>query len=137
MKQLCITVPDDLAERLKASGNISEAMRQTTLRYQALLLVARADLRQKLDAPEVGLLADLTNGVLFDPYEIALQAFPGQAEDAEESDYRKWGVARAALLSKLRGLSWLERAALIDALERFRQATRTGIPIEAEKILQG
>lgn len=135
MKHYNITLPDELAVRLKATGNLSEAIRQTMTRYQTLLACARADLREILTPDEAALLADICNGTLFEPYEVALHALPVEAEDAEEGYYAKWGVTRHVLLAKLHSLSPLQRAALIDAIERFWKAAGSGIPIDARHLL--
>lgn len=135
MKHFNITIPDALSGRLKATGNVSEALRTAYERYQALLARARADLRACLTPEEAALLADICNGTLFEPYEVALQMLAAEAEDAEDGYYSKWGVTSHVLLEKLHRLTPLEAAALIDAIERFWKAASSGIPVDARLLL--
>jgi len=132
-----LKLPPELAARLKATGNTSEAIREELGRYQALLSLARADLREILLPEEVALLADICKGAIFEPYEVALLCLVGEAEQAEEACYSKWGVSRPALLEKLHCLSPLHSAALIEAIERFWRAAATGMSVDAAKLLQG
>ena len=69
----------------------------------------------------MALIVDVTNGTLFEPMSVAAQVLMYEIEDGlKDADYAgKWEVDGAALLVKIRGWTLLQRAAVLDAIERF------------------
>lgn len=110
---------DQLVERAAEDSNaaISVIAAREIGRYHELLALALA--RVGLTEGEAGLLVDLTNGTIFEPLTVAAQALHYEVQDAEDSYFPKWEVDRAMFVTKLRGYSLLERAAICDAIERF------------------
>ena len=98
----------------------SAVMRGSLERYFEALRRARRMLRDQFSGEEQALVADVSNGTLY-----ADAASPGELwqeiEDAvrHEDLAEKWRVDGPALVAKLRGLTYLESAAFVDAAERF------------------
>jgi hypothetical protein len=128
------TIPEELVNQLNARGEtLSAALRESLARYFYMLDRARADLRDRFTAQELSLLCDCCNGTWWEPH--TLDGIVANAEDTEQERYDYWRVDRAALLDKMRALSLLECAALVDAVERFWRATSTGMAVEPGRIL--
>jgi len=126
-------VPQEIIAALTARGILSEALREVLARYFALLEAARADLRERFAAAELGLLVDICQGTLWEAHTLCMVG--QQAADAEDAHYERWGLERRDLLKKMRGLNLLQRAALVDAIERYWRASATGMRISHEGIL--
>ncbi len=96
------------------SGTISECL----ARYFEALRRARAELRAVFSDGEVALLCDVLNGSLMQSYSVPL--LYAEVEDSLSDGYaEKWEVDGPALVAKLRGLSYIQCAALVDAVERW------------------
>lgn len=89
-------------------------------------LVARRDLERyyetlrrslpRFTRAEAYAILDVTNGTLFDPWSVPLLwASVADAERLGET----WQIDQAALAERLRGLSYAEALAVVDAAERF------------------
>lgn len=94
------------------------AIQQHLGRYLEALRRARAELRPQLSGPELALLCDVCNGTLFEPHAIPL--LYAEIEDSLSDGYAaKWEVDGPGLVAKLRGLSYIQQAAIVDAVERW------------------
>lgn len=108
----------ELNLRAGTDGNRTATINRHMERYFAMLRESRKRLVAQFTDEEIGLLVDLFNGTLFaDAFSLAYLA--AEVEDAEDEWFPKWGVERAAIVDKLRGLSYADSAALIDAVERW------------------
>lgn len=121
-KRLNFWLPEELIQNLKARGEMSNAVREGLARYYAMLDWERRQLQDKFTVGELSLLADICNGTMFTGGMLPLGLL-ADAEDAEELYYEKWSCDRQELLEKLRGLTVCQEAALVDAIERFWEAT--------------
>lgn len=135
MPRLQIVADDALAAQIKMRGEVSEVGRTSLERYYLLLSIARAEMLETFTEGELGLLADICNGTLFEPYEIALRMLFAEAEDCEEFYYHKWEATRHVLVAKLNALLPIQSAALIDSIERFWRAAGTGMSVDPRKLL--
>lgn len=109
----------EIEKRLDVETNRSGTINKSLERYFAILADARRHLRGLLSDPEMAMILDVLNGTgFFDP--IALQLVYGEIEDSLIDGYaEKWEVDGPALVEKLRGLTYPENAALVDAVERW------------------
>jgi hypothetical protein len=133
--RLNLQLPDKLMADIKARGGVTESIRECLSRYYYLLAQARAGLsnREAFSAGELSLLTDVCNGTFWEPH--TLGCLGANADDAEDDYYEKWGVKRADLLAKLAGLTPLEQAAVVDAIERFWKAVGTGMTVDPRHLL--
>lgn len=86
-------------------------------RYFALLEKTRRQLQSRLTPAELAVCADSLKGVLIDP-----RSLPYALEEAVEMADElgpKWGVEATALRAKIKALSLLEIATVVDAVERY------------------
>ena len=113
-ERISFLCPDDLLAEIKARGPISDAIRIALRRYFQLLRQQRLDLRGRL-APE-------------EFPSILEECLPKNAEDMA-------GFIEDALARRITQLTPLEVIALADALERYRRAAATGLPVDAGHIL--
>lgn len=103
-----------------SSPALSAAAKTALERYIAIM----EDERRRLDLSEAEwhLIADATNGTIWEPYSIPL--LWAEIDDAIKLDGldKKWAVDGPALVAKLRGLDLAGKVAIIDAVERFWRA---------------
>ncbi len=126
MKKIAITIPEEVLREVDARGNNRSGTISRDLgRYYALL--KRGLKRAGLTREEALLVCDALNGTLHEPETMRLVW--AQVEDACRLDQldRKWGVDGAALVEKLKGLDELASAAVVDATERFWEASGRGL----------
>lgn len=111
----------ELRERAAEQSSVgySVAAARDLGRYYELLRLALASV--SLTEGEAGALVDIANGTAFEPLTVAAQTFHYEIEDGlKDADYAgKWEIDGPALVAKIRGWSLLQRAAVIDAIERF------------------
>ncbi len=121
MKQLNFRPDEELLAQLElrddpARGGMAAAAKRSLSRYFDLIDREREKLTGVFTPAEISLVVDICNGTLFEPFIPG--AVAADVEDAEDA-YEKWHVSRSAILEKLRALTPLQEAALIDAIERF------------------
>lgn len=108
--------PGPLASALEARGaNAAEVVRRDLARYYQLL---ERELRWvRLSEPEASLICDALNGSFIDDP----QGLEAEIADACDLDglHTKWGVDRDALLTSIRSWTYAQRAAVLDAVERY------------------
>ena len=80
--------------------------------------VARARLVGQFSAGELALIADSSNGTRWDAYSVPL-LYANVEDGLDDGLAEKWEVEGAALVAKLRALSYIEAAAIVDAVERW------------------
>jgi hypothetical protein len=123
MARLNVRAPEELFPQLQARNeNLSEAIRETLMRYFALMDSGRRQLDGVFEGNEVALMVDVTNGTLFDVVwmENGGELLSFEVLDSKpDGTWEKWGVDGEALANKLRGLNSLQGASLIDAIQRF------------------
>lgn len=109
----------------KRIGDFGNGVNNALNRYFAALAEARKKLITKFSANECGLMVDACCSTLFDDAS-GVREFPYQIEDAIAFEYLdvKWGVDGRELVEKLNALNFIERAALVDAIERWWQVDR-------------
>jgi hypothetical protein len=117
-----ISIQPDIAAAMQARGdNLSGAISQHLGRYLEALRRARAEIKPQFDGRELAMLCDVCNGTLFEAHAIPL--LYAEIEDSLSDGYAaKWEVDGPALVSKLRGLSYIQQAAIVDAVERWWNA---------------
>lgn len=115
-----------LAELTPRLGGMAPAITVVLDRYMELMRLGRASLRGQsnpLSESEFKCLLAMAMSTLFEPAGIVQGAVLADAEDAGQEELSAFGVERAALLAKLRGLSPLEQFALVDWLEAEKAKT--------------
>lgn len=120
--KLSISLPDNVMTELeiRSSGNISGTICKQLERYTMSLFQARLGLREKLTAPEMGLILDVLNGTIFiDTFSPAfiIQEI-ADAVRYDKSD-EKWECDGEALISKMTKFTYAENLAIVDACERW------------------
>lgn len=110
---------NEIEKRLDIESNRSGTINKSLERYFAVLADARLHLRKILMDSEMAMILDVLNGTgFFDP--VAIQLVYGEIKDSLIDGYaEKWEVDGPALVEKLRGLTYAENAALVDAVERW------------------
>lgn len=110
-----------LAERSDAALSRSEALHRVVTRYDAIL---RRSLPVLSDG-EWWVLRAALNGVYQEPIEVGAAALPHGVDDtlSDASDAREIaadrGVDRVAFVARLAALTFAERVAVVDAVERW------------------
>lgn len=107
-----VGLPADLALRTNGRTSRNEVARRDLERYYEILRRALPAFARN----EALAILDATNGTLFDPTTAPL--LWADVDDSEGLG-EKWGVDTSALVARLRGLSYAESLALVDACERF------------------
>ncbi|MCB0132562.1 MAG: hypothetical protein KDD78_16990, partial [Caldilineaceae bacterium] len=90
------------------------------------LFEARREMRPHFSDQECGLILDATNGTMFsEPFSISL--IHAGIEDAirYEKLGDKWGVDGPALVEKLAGLTYIQKLALVDAINVWWNGNNT------------
>jgi hypothetical protein len=105
----------DLDARTPADQSFVETVRRDLTRYYFLLPRA---LPTFSDA-EASLIVDALNGTIFHPETIGLLWAEIDEAVRNAGLAEKWRVDGAALVSRLRDLSFVEALAIVDAVERF------------------
>lgn len=114
---------DDLERRASRRLSPDLVARRDLTRYYEML---RRSLPRFPRAEALAIL-DVCNGVLFDPWSAPLiWASVADADGLGE----KWRIDQAALAERLRGLSYAEALAVVDAAERFWLASAGGAPVD-------
>jgi len=143
-QRLSITMPAHTLAQVEArqarpgeeqSTDRSSVIAKSLDRYFYALAAARRGLRERFSAGEQGLLIDVLNGNLFASpcaigfleHEVAAGIVDGLAE--------RWHVDGAALMKKLKALSYVEKLALIDAAERWLHRAGRGEQPQAGEML--
>jgi len=118
---LSSTALEEVSKRLKPdtramSGQVSQDLE----RYYEALRRSRAALRTQLTEAELMLICDANHDTMYDSA-VSVQMLPGGIEDAIrlEGLDAKWEIDGGALVRKLEELSFIDRAALVDAVEQF------------------
>ena len=110
----------DQGDALAARGPlVASTLRAQLVRYLEALARELAVAAANLTEAEASLIVDAMNGTLAEPHTVML--LWAQVEDACRLNHldRKWTVDCAALVAKLRGLSYTQTLAVVDAAERF------------------
>lgn len=103
--------------------NRSETIGRDLERYYAALERARKSIN--LTPGECGLILDVCNGTIFEPW--SLPALAVSVEYSANDGYgEKWGCGVGELAEKLRQMSYIENAAIIDAAERWWERVSRG-----------
>ncbi len=136
MIRLNFHASESVTDQVKRRGpSISDNIREALSRYYRLLDEARESIGGKFSAGELGLLCDLSNGTIWEAH--SLDMMDTQVRDAEDDYFTRWEVDRKSLITKLHGLSLTQYAALVDAVERYWEASRTGMSVDHTRILEG
>jgi len=134
MPKITIRIHDDLVRQVSArDANVSESIREALSRYYYMLGIARSEIRDTFTTDELSLLCDICNGTIFEPH--SLNALGQSVLDAEDDYFERWSVDRRKLYSSVGRLDLLQDAALVDAIERYWQASGTGMSIDVAKLL--
>ena len=124
--------PEDIIRAISARGaTLSDALRESLARYLYLIERARAEIRNTFEPGELIVLARVSNGTLFQAH--TLEGLTWNVEDAADDEVAE--CDRPALLTKLRGLTLTQHAALVDALERYWRAVPLSPGVDILRIL--
>lgn len=143
-QRLSITIPAHTLAHVLArqarSGEEQSYDRSATIaksldRYFYALAAARRGLRSRFSKNELGLITDVANGTLFASpcaigfleHEVAAALADGGAE--------KWHVDGPALHKKLAALTYCEKLALVDSVERWLNRNGRGEQPALEELL--
>lgn len=144
VQRLSITMPSHTLEQVKArqarpgeeqSTDRSSVISKSLDRYFYALAAARRGLRSRFSKNELGLIIDVANGTLFASpcaigfleHEVAAALADGGAE--------KWHVDGPALHKKLAALTYCEKLALVDSVERWLNRNGRGEQPALEELL--
>jgi len=144
VQRLSITIPahtlEHIAARQARSGGEQSTDRSSTIaksldRYFYAIAAARRGLRERFSKNELGLLLDVANWALFASpcainfieHEVAAALADGGAE--------KWQVDGPALHKKLAALTYCEKLALVDSVERWLNRNGRGEQPAIEELL--
>lgn len=129
-----LMITEDLKKEITSRGEQSYVIRRDLERLYALY--RRSLARISLTKNEALLIADALNGALFDNTTVFY--FWASIEDAIKLEGldKKWQVDGKKLVDKLRSLSDAETLALVDAVERFWQASTRGENKSLEEFLR-
>jgi hypothetical protein len=123
MARLNVRAPEELFPQLQQrNDNLSEAIRESLMRYFALMTSGRRQLQGVFTGNEIALIVDVTNGTLFDAVwmESGGELMSFEVLDSKpDGTWEKWEVDGNTLAEKLKSLNNLQAAALIDAIQRF------------------
>ncbi len=122
-ERITFICPEPLLLAINSRGKVSDGIRESLSRYFHLLGQARKSLRGRFTPDELELLCKALSGKEFTASDLALRGI-------------KIEGGGPALLAKLRDLSLVESAALVDAIERYGRASSTGISVDPRKILE-
>lgn len=119
-----ISLPAEIVTEIEAretrDGERSTIIARSLDRYFWLLQQARRALAETLNDAEIGLILDALNGTAWmEP--LTFQVAWAEIADAVRLDKldEKWSVDGRTLVRKLKALSPVEAAALVDASERW------------------
>ncbi len=144
VQRLSITMPARTLAQVEArqarpgeeqSYDRSATIAKSLDRYFYALAAARRGLRERFSKSELGLILDVANGALFASpcavgfieHEVAAALADGGAE--------KWHVDGPALVKKLKALSYVEKLALVDSVERWLNRAGRGEQPALEELL--
>ena len=127
-QRLSITMPAHTLEHVSArqarpgeeqSYDRSATIAKSLDRYFYAIAAARRGLRSRFSKSELGLILDVANGTLFaSPCAIGFLEHEVAAALADGGEER-WHVDGPALLKKLAALTYCEKLALVDSVERW------------------
>ena len=142
--RLSITMPPSTLAHVEArqarsgeeqSYDRSAVIARSLDRYFYALAAARRGLRSRFSKNELGLITDVANGTLFASpiaigfveHEVAAALVDGAAE--------RWHVDGPALHKKLAALTYCEKLALVDSVERWLNRAGRGEQPALEELL--
>jgi len=107
-------------------GGRSMAINRALDRYFEILRVEQRRLTEWLSESEMGLILDVLNGSLFsEPFSI--QLVDHEIADALQEGYaEKWEIDGPQLVQKLIALTYAQKVALVDAVERWWNRAAAG-----------
>ena len=113
-----VSLPEEIVAAMGSRGDrLSTEITRNLNRYLYSLFEARREMRSQFGDQECGLILSATNGTMFsEPFSISL--IHAGVEDAiryEKLD-DKWGVDGPALVGKLAALTYIQKLALVDAV---------------------
>lgn len=112
--------------RFAGSIGKSEVVSTSLERFDAILAYARRELAGLLSDAETAAILDSCNGTLFAD-SASIQLIWANVEDSAAGGIEaKWGIDATELSAKLRGLSYAESTALVDAIERWWRRVGSG-----------
>lgn len=116
---LALEVVEQVERRVDAvRGGFSGTLSECLARYFEALRRARTELQAVFSGKELALLCDVLNGSLMQSYSVPL--LYAEVEDSLPDGYaEKWEVDGPTLVERLRNLSYIQNAALVDAVERW------------------
>lgn len=120
--KLSVSLRKEIVAEIDARGRYrSSVINRDLERYYHLLRLYLVETVLRFEQSELMLILDAMNGHLATTETIPY--FWAVVEDAIRLDGldRKWGVDGAAVVEKIRGLDLIEKMALLDAIERFRE----------------
>jgi|GEM_PF-6015200 len=143
-QRLSITIPTHTLAQVEArqanpqdeqSTDRSSTIAKSLDRYFYALAAARRGLRSRFSKNELGLITDVANGALFASpcavgfleHEVAAALVDGGAE--------RWQVDGPALHKKLAALTYCEKLALVDSVERWLNRAGRGEQPAIEELL--
>lgn len=122
-------IPEDIAEWLSESKkSANQTLIDRLSNYRRLLSVTKNELRGRFSQAEWSFLADIFNGTIIpDTIRCNASVLVTQIEDACELDRtdERWGIDKAALISKVLALSGAQVDALYTRIEEYWDESNT------------
>jgi hypothetical protein len=126
MPMISVRMPDEYLPKIECRGEKATVIRESLDRYFLLLDRARIDLQDIFTDTELQLMADASNGVIYEAWSIPHMAMGIADSMSLDNLGEKWGVNADQLLAKLKNLDAASSFALVDALERFWESCGRG-----------
>ena len=105
------------APNREAASGRSGQIASDLARYYEALARARKALRSQFSTPELSAILDVCNGTVYGAHSIPW-LYASMQDALEDGIAAKWQIDGPALVAKLRALSYIDAAALVDAAER-------------------
>ena len=124
-----ISLPPEIVAQVDARADVAAAPNREAAsgrsgqiagdlaRYYEALARSRKNLRSQFSAGELSAILDICNGTVYEPHSIPW-LYASMQDALEDGIAAKWEIDGPALVAKLRALSYIDAAALIDAAER-------------------
>lgn len=139
-KRITISVPEYIDTSMESRGGSGDgksgAVVRTIDRYMAIINRSKIEMGKNFSSQECGLILDSCNGTAWADT-VSIQLLPENIVDGIEMDRldQKWSVDGDALVRKMRGLTYAEKMAMVDAIQYWWDRVGNGEQPEYAELL--